>query len=411
MLNDNGDRFDAKLVDLINTRFGKHKAKIPVLKWCLMHALKTGQRTGFQYLSGADLNLNEKSDLILFLGDLLEKVSVSMKKEESFWQFFNEDAGDRLFDFFFGLELINEDYKTTLNTLLKFELNSYKKIIVYTTLGIIAVINLNMKELEKQIIRLKNMESYNSAGFSFNPLNCLELIFNYLKHGTIRSDLMRGLAKNAFLLQVPTQHGNAASDLVFLLGIYTFCGFLPGIRSKGLLRKLSLLSSADKVQNTLSVFDFFKRMITADIHFRNGEHAAVSAIFTKVHTSYGLQHDLLTPYMETLLLSLKIKMMLTSGTSDLIPFEIKGIHAVTEVSGSKLTKLYLDSLLIRHEQLMSRHPDLKRELAYDIMKVISKQELNQNLIFFEQDLSRWQVLNTTGINSITWVSAKTSSRF
>ena len=82
LLYSNSDRFDSTLVQKINTLFASSELKLPVLKYCLIHAIKTGQQNSFERLTEINLIATEKADLIGFLGDLLNKEFSSMKGNE-----------------------------------------------------------------------------------------------------------------------------------------------------------------------------------------------------------------------------------------------------------------------------------------------------------------------------------------
>ncbi|MBC7399778.1 MAG: hypothetical protein H7289_07510, partial [Mucilaginibacter sp.] len=111
LLYNNSNLFDTDLVTVINTRLANNAHKLNVLKWCVIHAIKSGQLKNIEHITEVHLNTNEKSDLITFLGEVLESEYSSTNRNLSLRQYFKHSFSEKLFDYFFGLELINPDYK------------------------------------------------------------------------------------------------------------------------------------------------------------------------------------------------------------------------------------------------------------------------------------------------------------
>jgi hypothetical protein len=106
----NKNIFDQHVVNSLNELFPNGR-KLQVLKWCIIYAIKNGQQESFQYLAETRLNVKEKSELIIFLGDMFKKESSSLKNSEAMIHYFQQDYTDGLFNYFFGVEYINTDYK------------------------------------------------------------------------------------------------------------------------------------------------------------------------------------------------------------------------------------------------------------------------------------------------------------
>jgi hypothetical protein len=136
-------------------------------------------------LAQTQLTAKEKSEIIIFMGDMFDKSRFPLNKVESMIQYFNRDYSDVLFDYFFGLEFICADYTKTLHTLLRFELSAKKKIMIYTGLAVIATKRLDLNKLESCLASLKAFPQEELQTFAINPLNCLETVYYYLKYGII----------------------------------------------------------------------------------------------------------------------------------------------------------------------------------------------------------------------------------
>lgn len=123
LLYDNSNLLDADLITVINTLLANNSHKINVLKWCIIHAIKSGQLKNIDHITEVETNNNEKLELITFLCEVLENEYSSITKNESLNQYFKHSFSKKLFDYFFGVELINSDYEKFRQALLKFELS------------------------------------------------------------------------------------------------------------------------------------------------------------------------------------------------------------------------------------------------------------------------------------------------
>ncbi|MDB5148455.1 MAG: hypothetical protein JWQ57_2475, partial [Mucilaginibacter sp.] len=74
-----GNKFDNRFVIHFNNTFTQTEKKLTVLKWCLMIAIKTGQQNSLEHLTCINLDSAEKAELMMFIGDLMEKECSSMK--------------------------------------------------------------------------------------------------------------------------------------------------------------------------------------------------------------------------------------------------------------------------------------------------------------------------------------------
>lgn len=382
LLYNNGDNFDSALIERINSLLVHSPHKLAVLQWCIIHAIKTGQQESFSRLTEIRLTVNEKSELLIFLGNLLEKEYMSLKRNESLMLYFKQDFSEKMFNYFFGLELINSSYNKTLKTLVKFELANRKKILVYTALGINALINLNIKELEFYIGKLKAFSVIDFQSFAVNPLSCLDALYHYLKFGTIKRDILVQLTKLSF--NSPEDSYNlkncASNDMLYLLGSYTM--LIAGNPKKS-MRLINAIGRTYKNIdiNSTSQYGFFIKILMADFYFRMGELNKVSEIYWYISDNYEKGANLLTSFMWTTFYTLKIKHLIASGNEDEVINEMRGFSAIVQESGSKLSKLYIFSLLLKREDLLERYPNFNKQVRYEFIKLIRDNEIHANELF------------------------------
>jgi hypothetical protein len=372
LLYSNSDLFNSALIEKINTAFAKSEQKLPVLKYCIIHAIKTGQQNSFEQLSEVHLSPAEKADLINFLGDLLSKNLFLLKGNEALQQYFNQDFGKKLFDYFFGIELINNDYKKTLQTLLKFELSNRKKILVYTALGLVATINLNMDDLDDILKKLKGFNMADFQSFAVNPLHCLDALFHYFKHGVVKKEALTDMTKLAF--NFPEDEYNlrpcSANDMLYLLGLYTS---LISNNAKKVMRLMDVIKKhykTDCMEHSASQYGFFMHILAADAHYKLGNTEKLAEIHRKINDAYKKSDNRLSSFMRSLLHCLKIKLLLDTPNENAIINEMKCVDIISLEYGSQVNKLSTLVLLLHKESFLEQHPNFKKQVNYDFMKII-----------------------------------------
>jgi hypothetical protein len=380
LLYNNGNLFDADLVTVINNLLANNTHKVNVLKWCVIHAIKSGQLKSIEYITEVYLNTNEKSDLITFLGEVLESEYSSTNRNASLIQYFKHSFSEKLFDYFFGLELINSDYKKFLQILLKFELSNKKKILIHSTLAIIAAIQVDLNELESSLADLKFFPKAEYESFEVNPLNCLDAIYYHLKYGIIKTEVLADLTKLYFNADhASTLKKSAANDMLYLLGLYTL---LLSNNPKKTLRFISFLRSnyrTDILEEHISQYGFFIKTLAANSYFELNEHDKVKEIYYSILAAYKKSDDLLTPYMRIYFHSLKIKTFINTPKENLIPEEMKNVNNIVNKYGYKFSKLYISSIILKSTTLQNSAPAFYKQVSYDFNKIIRDCRLNTKL--------------------------------
>jgi hypothetical protein len=371
MLFNNGNLLDADLVKEINTRFGHNTHKLNILKWCVIHAIKSGQLKSIEYVTDVSLNTNEKSDLITFLGEVLQSEYSSSNRNEALMQYFKHSVSEKLFDYFFGLELINSDYKKFLHVLLKFELSNRKKILVYTTLSVIAAIQLDINELESGLNKLKSFPKAEYESFPVNPLNCLDAVYYHFKYGIIKTEALGDLTKLYFNPEyVAGLKVSAANDMLYLLGLHTL---LLSNNPRKVITFINFLKKNYRNdvcgENTLQ-YGFFIKILAANAFFELGQNDKVADLYYLISASYKKGDDLLTPYMKILFHSLKIKKLINTPKDNLIVGEMKNINSIATKYDYRFSKLYISSVVLKSSTLNESAPELYKQVNYEFNKII-----------------------------------------
>jgi hypothetical protein len=382
LLHKNDNFFNADLINTIN-RYFTGERKLSILKWSIIYAIKSGQQESFQLLSQTRLTTNEKSDLIIFLGDLLEKEFSTLKDTETLVQYFKQDCGDELFDYLFGLEFINHDYAKTLHTLLKFELSEKKKILVYTGLATISVLGLEMNKLEEYLKVMSSFGAVSYYEFSVNPLKCINTIYQYLKYGIINKEFFKELTR--FYFRPPLQlEGSAANDLVFLLAAHTLRICNEPLKT---LRFIAVLEKYYRpVTNAACVYNFFLNRIKTEEYLALGQIKKAMSLYFELDEAYRQTEEAFTPLMITSYNCIKIivsfnnrQLSLTDDT-----FEEWANLIINEMD-YKLLKVYMLAFLLRNQHAV-KHPSERvyKHINYMFLKTMSESGLRAD-IFLKQN--------------------------
>lgn len=378
------ERFDNSLVCKVNTLLERSSHKLPVLKWCVVGVVKAGNLQSLEYLTHFNLNTAEKAELIPYLGNLLNREIAGAATNSALRRYFREEKSGKIFDYFFGLELINTEYKTVLQTLLKFDLNDKQKITVYTSLAIIALVQLNLNGLEQCIIQMSKLPADKYYDLPVDPLSCLDAVYHYLKFGFVKRDALADVTKAAFALSGERDYKlkkSAANDILFILSTYTlWLGDNPR-KTLRFTRIVERAYDAGAGDNLASSFKFFMRMLMADAYFKIGNKSKVKHIYDETCAAYGNTERPLTPFMKIMFFSLKIKMFINQKDISMLP-DLKNVNTVTEDSGHRLARVYILMLLLRDENFSVENPAFKKQVGNDYNMMLIKSGIDRNCFNF-----------------------------
>jgi hypothetical protein len=386
LLYDNNNVFDGSLIKVINQLFANNDLKVAIIKWSLMHAIKNGQQENFPALSKADLNPRERSDLVVFLGDLLGKAYLTQSSTGTVNNYFRQDCSDGLFYYFFGLELLTPDYKKALQSLLKFELSNYKKILTYSALAIISVLQLDIASLEGYLLKLNVFSHEDYQEFTISPLESLTTIYYFFKYGIIKKDFFISITR--FYFNPPKQTGNLnygqGNDLVYLLAGYTL---LICQKPRKMLRFINALQKVHlKDSAETAGYSFFLKILMADSHFLLGKVKEFKSIHDHISELFKTKENTFTPYMKLAFYSLKIKKAILNSEYQSIPGYFKYLNQATERSGNKFSKAFTVNLLITNPAVVSQDEVFYKQLEHNNARALRESGLSPE-IFTNHDLS------------------------
>lgn len=386
LLQDNNRLFDAQLINVINQLFLNNDIKVAIIKWCVIYALKTDQQESFSFLSKAELNPKEKSELIIFLGDLLNKAYPAPNNTGLMADYFKRDCSDALFYYFLGLEFTNPDYKKTLHTLLKFDLANNKKILTYTSLAITATLQLDMVSLEAYLIKLNGFSPEDYQEFPFSPLDCLTSVYYFFRYGIIKKDFFIKITRFYFNPPKPTDpshYNRAANELIYLLAGYTL---LMCQKPQKTLRYLNTLQKVHiKASAEATGYTFFLKILMADAYFLLGKVKDLKGLHDNISEMFKTKENSFTSYMKLAFYSLKVKKAILSQEYNTLPGYLKYLNQASDKSGNKFSKVFTVNLLLTQPPIVEQDPSFYKQLAHNNAKLLRECGLSPE-IFSKQDL-------------------------
>ncbi|OOQ60836.1 hypothetical protein [Mucilaginibacter pedocola] len=370
LLQKNDNIFDCKMVATINNNLTDGQKRLRVIKWCVVYAAKTGQLQNFDCLAEANLSPAQKSELLVFLGELLEKACSPVAQSEHIVQYFKKDCSDGLFNYFFGIELISAEYKKAMQTLLKFKLSNKKKILTYTSLATIAALQLDIEQLEQYLGKLKSIEAEEYLHFDINPLHCIDAIYQFFKYGVIKKGFFNDITQ--FVFNPPVKNGELkqpeVTDIVALIAGY---GLAIGRSPRKTLRYIRTLKQVYQTYNQPSSVDrFFMEILTADSYFMLGNTEEFNNSFAILDSIYKDQADGGTPYMRSTYYSSKIKLAVLEKNYRPIAAYLKIQADISQETGIVLPRLFMAIYLQSNGDIALTDPQLQKQVQYDYNKIL-----------------------------------------
>lgn len=368
LLDTNDLIFNAHLIESVNVLFHHNPIKLPVLKWCIIYALKSGQSVNFELLYKARLNPNEKSDVIIFLGDLFKKEFTASRNSDSIFHHFKSDNVG-LSNYFLGLEFINPEYKKTLNTLLNYGLSNNEKILMHCSLAIISIIELDVNQLEEQLTHLKKFSAEDYQEFSINPFLCLETIYYYLKYGIVKQEAFIDLTKYYFSHSNNTSQTNKyPHDVLYLLGIYTLT------ICKKPNKILKLINSINKTYQRDNDFQygyhFLLKIVTTEATLALNKTADGLILFNEISKDYNEHKKDYTPYMRAAFYLLRLRVNFAMDPDHDAFDQIQLLLHLAEQYGYKLIKLNCLIFVLENQASLKINTDFYKLIYYDFIKLI-----------------------------------------
>ncbi|HEY9197125.1 MAG TPA: hypothetical protein VIM77_12700, partial [Mucilaginibacter sp.] len=375
-----GNKFDNSFAQHFNDTFTHAGKRLMVLKWCLIIAIKTGQQKSLEHLTDIHLNSSEKAELMMFIGDLLEKECSSLKANELLLQYFKQVFSEKMFDYFFSLDLISPAYKKTLLTMLRFELSLGQKILIQTALGIIAVIQLNLKEVNVRIEELKKFDQADVEAFAIDPVNCLTVFYSFLNDGTIPDEAFSKLDRLSFspVLRPDQLKPCVTNDMLFIQGAYTMfiCGDLYKVIRY--VNTVKNIYKPDEIEQAETPFAFFINLLFAEAWHGLGETDKALGIYNSIAATFGDNGERQSPIIKAWFYSLKIKLLMNTSQEDLVIDELKCVNSIADDSGNEILKMSVLMMLLKHNSILNKYPFFKRRAVHDLTMIINRNGLNRD---------------------------------
>ncbi|GAB3920070.1 hypothetical protein [Mucilaginibacter myungsuensis] len=376
LLSANDRSFNGTMVTTLNDLFGD--TALPLLKWGVYYMAKNDQLQNLQFLADADLKPNDKLDLINFTGEILKKEWIRLSKTATLSPFFNQDLSDKLFNFMFGMQYMGARYVKTLQMMLKFRLSGRKKILIYTSLAIRDIATLDMAKAEEHIHALRYIPAYEYDDMTINPLNCLNAIFNYYKHGIIDKTVLTTLTKYLFEPKNNlSTNKTAENDLLYMVALFTLKlsqNPAKGLRFSKILDKL--YQPINGPVNFMSVQ--LSRLLIED-YMALGKFEQGLAAFEELNTKYTNQREHFTPFMAAIFKCAKIIVSFFPNEAG----ELKNSHNTIKMLSADQEypniKLYVMAFLFRYQRVLDASNVVYRQFGLDYAKIIRDNGLHNSI--------------------------------
>jgi hypothetical protein len=383
LLQENDLLFDHVLINEINERFEDSDHKLPILKWCILYTIRTGQQKNFDLLIQTKLTLNQKSDLILFMGDLFEKEYALRSRSESLTQYFKQDCSTELFNYFFGLEFLNYSYKKTLLSLLKFNLKNRKRILIYTALATSAVMRLDLASLEEYLVILRAIPHDDYNKFAINPLHCLEALYSYLKNGIIEKQALIELTQFYFNPPIEGSYfdNNVVNDIIYLLGAHSLLITQNPRKIQRFIRVLDKYYKKNDL-SALAGYHYFMNVLIADCHFRLGQKEEMHNIYAAFSDLYKSDKNAFTNYMKNMYYAMRIK---ANSLFKNYKHIIEDTTSHAQVSGQhRISRMVVLSVILNNPEIAALYPKFCKQCQFEYSRLFRESGINTEL--FMKDL-------------------------
>ncbi|WP_461449486.1 hypothetical protein [Mucilaginibacter sp.] len=365
----NNNVFDQQLAVSLNNNFSDGR-KVAVLKWCMMYAVKNGQQNICEFLAQIILSAKEKLDTIVFIGDIIAREYSSINKPEALVKYFERDCSDDLFDYFFGLEFINTGYKKALHTLLIFNLASKKKILIYSALAVIAVIQLDINKLEEYLLNLKGFSQDDLQSLAINPLSCLETIYYYFKYGIVKKEAFSELTH--FYFNPPKSGdsliGSSENDVLYLLAIYTLSickNPIKLLRFSRVINKIYQRPVADAPG-----YNFILNLMISGAKLQAGRTEKALEFYKQAATFYDKENSAYTSFMLSSFYLLKLNISIWKEDKQSMYEIMKTLVYLADESDFKLIKIEALVYILKSRFIHEQEADFYKRCYYDFIKLV-----------------------------------------
>ncbi|WP_184544674.1 hypothetical protein [Mucilaginibacter sp. FT3.2] len=368
----NDDLFDSRLIQTVN-QFLNNQRGYGVIKWYLMHAIKTEQYSSLHLLTKIALPANSKLNIIVFLSDLLHKQALKINDNTALAQYFNQDCNPVFFNYYLGLELAGKNHSKALLVLLKHNLCNQKKILLYATLAMGALNILNLVELKKYISIMNTFSDEDYMAFSINPLSSLRTIYAYFKHGIIKKDCFEELTRFCFNPPVEVAHfdDNGTHDVLFAIGIIALkiCQ-----NPKKTIRFIQVVNKHYKAITDMPTgYNFLFKVILMNEYLAIGKTSEAVRIHHLLKYNENSDREQITPFMQSLYNAARV----ITGSYDKEYCNLRTINLIGGAEGH-LFKLYVQAQLLQRTQSDVYNPFYK-QLNYDYRRTIRQNQLSAQL--------------------------------
>jgi hypothetical protein len=250
-----------------------------------------------------------------------------------------------------------------------FDLSAKKKILVYTSLAIIAIIQLEMNKLEEYLVILKGFDHNETNALPVNPVTCIETIYYFLKYGIVKKEAFVELTK--FHFNPPTTPEastiNSTNDILYLLAVHTMSICKNPHKTIRLLDAIKRIYKKD--HSKTSGFYFMARLMRAETYFTLGQENEGMVAYDELLKLYNHERDTYTPFMVASFYLLKAKAMLYENRKSDLIIALDKLYSIADKADFKLLKTQALAFVLKNKYILNDEAYYK-DAHHNFMEII-----------------------------------------
>jgi hypothetical protein len=357
--------FNHELIVHMDALLGNSVIKIPVLKWCLYHAIRNGLTYNLAALDNLSVTMAQKQELAVLVSEILNKQYIlSRSPDKTEEDDFNLD--ENIINYFAGIEFISGNYENALDTILSFKLAPSERILFKCCICISAIIRLDIEKFEQHLYELKQYSNEYFTGFPINPLTCLDFIYCYFKYGIFKRETLVELTRFYFNPQkAPSQGTSKFNEIIYLLAIHclSIC--------QNPVKTLRLINAIRKIYpNGSEGYNFMIKIISAQAYLQLNDSNKALEIFSGLSAVYPHEETGYTAIIKIGYHMLRLKLISYLQQDHNLTDEAKTLIQLSEDSNFKLTKVNTLAFILSKQELFKQEKSAFNQFYYDFMKTI-----------------------------------------
>ncbi|MGI4751541.1 MAG: hypothetical protein ACRYFB_12985 [Janthinobacterium lividum] len=339
----NEEKLDRNLIIDLESLIGKSTIKVPVIKWIIFFVINNNAYEQFSHLKSFSLESSEKLEIIVFICQLLQKKLSETKDQDQLKKYFLQIGQSNTFGFFISLQYCTPEYEKALHTLLNFDLNNKIKILIYTTLSLMSIFSLNASKAENYIKEINKYTDLDLEDFVFNPLQCLDTIYSFLKFGIIKKESLQAITHlcydNYQFCKIRNAEDYNHNEIIFELALITLRLNNNPFKELRFIHTSFEYFKLIPIQEN-STLNIFYSGLEANAYLRIGNMKKALKVQSQFLKNQDLSFNLYAPFMKVFFNMLSIRTSLQNQADKVALLQIKTLIAYSNKFGFNYAGVY-----------------------------------------------------------------------